>query len=192
MLIIFIGPPGAGKGTQAKRLAAYLDIAHLSTGDMLREAVRAGNELGKMAASYMEKGQLVPDALVVSIVGQRLDTPECAKGCLFDGFPRTLGQARSLDAYLSETGRSLDAVLELKVDEEELIRRLLGRAQGANAPRADDTPEAIPKRLEVYRAQTAPLLDYYRQRGLLREIDGTGSPDEVFARIQAVVDKHRE
>lgn len=188
MLVVFIGPPGAGKGTQAKHLAEHLQVPHLSTGEMLREAAEAGTDLGLQAASYMERGQLAPDELVVEIIGQRLRQPDCARGCLFDGFPRTIRQAQILDDRLQEDGRALDLVLELKVDEEELVRRLLRRAAESAKPRADDTLDAIPKRLEVYHSLTEPVLDYYRQRGLLREIDGAGTPEQVFERICAVVD----
>jgi adenylate kinase len=192
MLIVFIGPPGAGKGTQAKHLAEHLSLPHLSTGEMLRDAAEAGTELGLRAAQFMQDGQLAPDDLVVEIIGQRIRQPDCAKGCLFDGFPRTINQAQILDQRLEEDGRSLDVVLELKCDDEELIRRLLHRAQQSSKPRADDTPEAIPKRLEVYHSLTAPVLDYYRQRGLLCEIDGHGTPERVFARIRAAVDGLRD
>lgn len=192
MLIVFIGPPGAGKGTQAERLADHLGVPHLSTGEMLRDAAAAGTEHGREAAKYMERGQLAPDELVVQVICERVQQPDCARGCLFDGFPRTINQAQILDQHLEQDGRSLDVVLELKCDEEELIRRLLRRAKEAKKPRADDTPEAIPKRLEVYRVQTAPVLDYYRQRGLLCEIDGQGTPDRVFARIRAAVDELRD
>ena len=182
MRIVFIGPPGAGKGTQAQKLIAYLNIPHLSTGDMLRDARARQTEVGRLAEEYMSNGQLVPDPVVLKIVGERLELPDCQRGGLFDGFPRTLGQAQSLDRYLDETSRPLDLVLELNVPHEELLRRLAGRG------RNDDRPEVIRQRLVGYEQQTRPLLEYYRQRGLLRSIDGTGDPDAVFDRIKHVLD----
>ena len=189
MLIVFIGPPGAGKGTQAKRLTSQLKIPHLSTGDMLREAKRDGTRLGQLAAEYMDGGQLVPDPLVVSIVGERISQPDCRQGCLFDGFPRTLGQAQSLDDCLQQQGTSLDMVLELRVEESELVERMLARAK--TEQREDDTPETIRRRLEVYALQTRPLINFYRQRGLLEVVDGSGTVDEVFERVLECADRRR-
>lgn len=186
MLLVFIGPPGAGKGTQCQRLLAYLDIPHLSTGALLRVAITAKSELGRMAAQYMDGGRLVPDPLVLEMVGERLSQPQYAKGCLFDGFPRTLQQARSLDETLQARGTPLSLVLELKADENELISRMLKRA--AAEKRVDDNPQTIAERMDVYKRQTSPLLDYYRKQGVLATIDGMGTPDEVFSRIQAAVD----
>ena len=190
MLIVFIGPPGAGKGTQSKRLIQYLGVPHLSTGELLRKANERETPLGQMADSYMKHGKLVPDPLVMSIVGERLDQPDCRNGCLFDGFPRTIGQAESLDIYLRDRGTPLDCVLELRVDEKQLIERMIQRAKIEARP--DDTPETIANRMLVYRSQTMPLLNYYSQRGLLESIDGMGQPDEVFAQIKAVLDRHRK
>jgi adenylate kinase len=189
MLIVFIGPPGAGKGTQAKRLLEYLGIPHLSTGELLREAKHADSPVGRLAAQYMDGGRLVPDPLVLTMVGEKLQDAKYAPGCLFDGFPRTLQQARSLDQSLEQRGTPLDLVLELKADENELIARMLKRA--AAERRADDNPETIAQRMEVYRKQTAPLLAYYRDQGKLETINALGTPDEVFERIRRVVDARR-
>ena len=189
MYIVFIGPPGSGKGTQSKRLLSYLGIPHLSTGELLREAKTLDNSLGRLAAQYMDEGRLVPDPLVLELVLERLGRPENANGCLFDGFPRTLQQARSLDSALAARGTPLDLALELRVDENELIGRMLKRAAAEKRP--DDNPQTIAQRMDVYRKQTEPLLAYYRKQGLLASIEGTGSPDEVFERIRHVVDDKR-
>jgi adenylate kinase len=182
MRIVFIGPPGAGKGTQAVRLKDHLNIAHLSTGDMLRAAASAGTPLGREAQQYMNDGRLVPDEVVVGIVVERLAAPDCRHGCLFDGFPRTVPQAETLDSVLAERGMPLDMVLELQVADELLFQRLAARG------RADDNEETIRERLRQYRRLTTPLLDYYRGRGILRSVDGEGTPDEVFTRIEQAVD----
>lgn len=181
MRIIFIGPPGVGKGTQSKRLLDYLGVPHLSTGDMLRQALSEKSEVGLLSQEYMSSGKLVPDPIILEIVGQRLAQDDCQNGCLLDGFPRTLAQAKALDEYLDERGMPLSGVLELKVDHDEVVRRLAGRG------RADDAPEIIRARVENYARQTQPLLDYYRKRGQLHEVDGTGTPDQVFDRIKAVL-----
>lgn len=188
MLIVFIGPPGAGKGTQSKRLLEYLQIPHLSTGELLRHAKQT-SPLGRLAAQYMDRGQLVPDPIVLSLVGEELDKPEFAGGCMFDGFPRTIQQAKSLDDSLHQRGTPLSIVVELKADETELVSRMLRRA--AMERRADDTPETIGRRMEVYHRQTEPLLDYYRQQNLLTSIDAMGSPDTVFEMIRAAVDQKK-
>jgi adenylate kinase len=182
MRIIFIGPPGAGKGTQAERLVQTYKMAHLSTGDMLRAARDAKTEVGLKAERYMSAGALVPDDIIVAIIAQRLEQPDCQGGYLLDGFPRTIAQAEALDAMLAGKGTPLDAVLELQVPEDELFRRLAGRG------RADDTPQVIRQRLLAYRKQTEPLLAYYQQRGLLKYIDGLGTVDEIFRRARDILD----
>jgi adenylate kinase len=187
MLIVFIGPPGSGKGTQAKRLIAHLGIPHLSTGDLLREAKSNDTALGRQAAGHMDQGRLVPDDLVLAMVAEKLQAQQFAKGCLFDGFPRTVAQAQALDELLSTRGSRLDVVLELRANEKELVGRLLKRASAEG--RTDDTAETIAHRMEVYRQQTTPLIDYYRFRGVLKTVDGMGTPDEVFERIKSALDQ---
>ncbi len=182
MRIVFIGPPGAGKGTQAERMIKKYRLAHLSTGDMLRAARDAQTEVGKKADHYMSSGALVPDDIIVEIIRERLGQRDCEGGYLLDGFPRTIAQAEALDKMLAHKGTPLDGVLELKVPEDELFQRLAGRG------RADDTPEVIRQRLVAYRNQTSPLLDYYGKAGLLRSIDGLGTIEEIFDRVQAVLD----
>jgi adenylate kinase len=183
MRIVFIGPPGAGKGTQAERLVKTYGMAHLSTGDMLRAARDAKTEVGVKAEKFMSSGALVPDDIIVAIIAERLEAADCRQGYLLDGFPRTIAQAEALDAMLAAKKTPLDVVLELKVPEEELFRRLAGRG------RADDNPEVIRQRLVAYRKQTEPLLEYYGQRQLLKSINGLGTIDEIFDRAKAVLDE---
>lgn len=183
MRIVFIGPPGAGKGTQAVRLVDNLGVLHLSTGDMLRQASRQGSDVGRRAKEYMAAGKLVPDPIILELVGERLAAPDCSNGYLLDGFPRTLGQARSLDELLAKTGSPLDVVLELKVDDEVLFERLAGRG------RDDDQPDVIRQRLKTYQNETKPLIDYYSTKGMLESVDGLGTPDEVYDRILRALEK---
>ena len=186
MRIVFLGPPGAGKGTQSALLVRRLRIPHLSTGDMLRQALIDGTDLGKRADQFMSRGELVPDSVVLGLIADRLDAPDCEMGCLFDGFPRTVQQAEALDQVLSKRGTPLDLVLALDVDETELYDRLIQRG------RLDDRPEVIQERFKTYVAQTRPLFEYYADRKLLAPIDGAGTPDQVFKRIEAILDRRSE
>jgi adenylate kinase len=183
MRIVFIGPPGVGKGTQSAELVGYLRIPHLSTGEMLRKACQDKTDLGLLSQQYISAGKLVPDPIILQLVAKRLDQDDCKNGYLLDGFPRTLGQAQALDEFLARRGTPLDVVLELQVDVEELIHRLSARG------REDDRPDIVRERLTQYERQTAPLSDYYSQQGLLRMINGGGTPGEVFHRVKAAVDR---
>jgi adenylate kinase len=191
MRLILLGPPGAGKGTQAQQLVAKYGIVQLSTGDMLRAAVKAGTPLGRQVGDIMARGALCPDDIVVSIVEQRIGEPDARKGFILDGFPRTVPQAEALDRMLAKHGIALDAVVELKVDEAALIRRIESRiaemqARG-EALRPDDNPDVLRRRLVAYREQTAPLTAYYRGRGALRTVDGMAPIEEVAAAIEKVL-----
>ena len=189
MKLIFLGPPGAGKGTQAARIELAYEIPQLSTGDMLRAAVAAGTETGRQAKDIMARGDLVPDDLVVGIISERIQAADCANGFILDGFPRNVSQARALDGVLVEKGVNLDAVIELAVDPEILIARILKRAQeSADGPRDDDTEEALQHRLRVYEEQTAPVADFYAEKGILRTLDGMQEIDEVTQQIRSALD----
>ena len=180
--LVFLGPPGAGKGTQAQRIAEEYRIPHISTGDILRSAVKEGTELGKLAKSYMDKGELVPDEVIIGIIRERLSQPDVKeKGFILDGFPRTLPQAEALDELLKELSMPLNRVVYLNVDDEEIIKRLLARG------RADDTEEVIRNRLKVYREQTAPLIAYYSEKCILVEIYGVGDIEEITRKIKESV-----
>ena len=187
MRLILLGPPGAGKGTQAQRLIAKHGIVQLSTGDMLRTAAAAGTPVGLRAKSLMDRGELVPDDVVVAIIADRIDQPDAKRGFVLDGFPRTVPQAQALDHLLTERGLKLNAVIELKVDEGILLRRIEKRVAEMTARgekvRVDDNPEVLKGRLVAYRAQTAPLVDYYAEQGMLKSADGMASIDEVMAAI---------
>ena len=189
--LILLGPPGAGKGTQAKMLQDRFGLVQLSTGDMLRGAVAAGTAAGKAAKDVMDSGGLVSDDIVLAILRDRTADPDCAAGVIFDGFPRTLAQAEALDSLLAETGSQLDAVIELEVDDTALVQRILNRAEQARAAgqpvRADDNAETLGQRLAAYHTQTAPLIDYYAARGTLTKIPGMGQMDEIAGALAAIV-----
>ena len=185
MRIVLLGPPGAGKGTQAQIIAERLGVPAISTGDIFRANVSGQTELGRKAKTFMDAGDLVPDEITVAMVKDRLAEPDAKAGFLLDGFPRTISQAEQLRASLSELGHALDAVLELVVDEEELVRRLSGRrmiVDGQEVQRDDDKPETVRHRLRVYREQTAPLSGFYEAEGLLRRFDAIGTVEEVTER----------
>ncbi len=214
MYILLMGPPGAGKGTQAERLIAEYGIPQISTGDMFRAAVKSGTALGKEAKSYMDKGALVPDSVTVGIVKERLAEDDCKKGWILDGFPRTTAQAAALDAILHDMGITLTAVLKNQAEKEGLVRRVCGRfvcrkcgasfhkefrppkqegicdtCGGELYQRDDDKEETVKQRLSVYESSTAPLIDYYKASGVLYDIDGDKSMDEVYAQIVSALEK---
>ncbi len=212
MYIVFLGAPGAGKGTQAVKVAQELKLAHIATGDLFRQAQAEGTELGLQAKAYMEKGMLVPDEITIKMVLERLSAPDCQNGVILDGFPRNLDQARALDKAFKEQNKTIDRVIYIKVDEAELLERLSGRwicrdcqtpyhatvnppkvkekcdrCGGQLYQRPDDKVETVKERLKVYFSQTAPLIDYYTRTGKLREVDGKGDLNEVSKRIVAAI-----
>jgi adenylate kinase len=192
MRLILLGPPGAGKGTQAQRLVKKHRIVQLSTGDMLRAAVAAGSPIGHRAKDIMARGELVPDDVVVAIVADRIDQPDARRGFILDGFPRTVPQAVALDRMLSAKGMKLDGVIELKVDAGILHKRIANRVAQTKADggplRADDNPEVLRTRIEAYREQTAPLVDYYRSQGALKSVNGMAPITEVASAIDRLLD----
>ena len=209
--LVLLGPPGAGKGTQAERLQGDFRLPYYATGNILRDAVDDGSDLGKQAKEYMDAGDLVPDELIISVIQERISGEEAQDGFLLDGFPRTVGQAEALEEALDELGRSLTAVLLIEADDEEIVRRLSGRRQCKNGhvyhvefnkpkhegvcdidglkliQRDDDKPETVRKRLDTYREKTEPLVGYYDERGILKRFDGTRSPTEVHDHIRATL-----
>lgn len=187
MRLILFGPPGAGKGTQANNIANSYVAAHISTGDMLRAAVKNGADLGTLAKSYMDKGELVPDNVIIGIIKDRINEGDTKKGFMLDGFPRTIAQAEALSEMLEAESESIDTVVSIEVNDEEIIERILQRAKIEG--REDDTEDIVRNRLNVYHNQTEPLKAYYESAGVLAEVDGMGTIDEVFERIQAVLEK---
>ena len=187
MNIILFGAPGAGKGTQAEKLVAKFGLVQLSTGDMLRAAISAGTDLGKRAKDIMDRGDLVSDDIIVGMIAARLDDKDCANGVILDGFPRTVAQAVALDEMLTSKGLSLDGVIEIRVDEAVLFSRIENRAAETGGARGDDNADTLRKRLSVYHENTAPLLPYYRDRGVLKRVDGMATVDEVAAQIESIL-----
>jgi len=191
MRIILLGPPGAGKGTQAVRMVERLGIPQLSTGDMLRAAVAAGTPIGQQAKAIMDRGELVSDDIVVGIIADRIDEADAKPGFILDGFPRTVAQAQAFDRMLADKGLGLDAVIEFKVDENALVERIVKRAKEMEARgepvRKDDNPEVFKTRLDAYKAQTAPLSSYYASKGCLRTVDGMKPIDEVTETVKGIL-----
>ena len=210
MLVVLMGPPGAGKGTQAEKLAEEFTLPHISTGDIFRSAVKEGTEMGKKAKEYMDKGELVPDEIVIGIVKERLAKPDCSEGALLDGFPRTVEQAQALDEVLEDLKLNISAAVSVDVQEEELINRLTGRrvcrscgatyhikfnppkvrnicdhCSGELYQRSDDTIDTVKERLAIYRNQTMPIIEYYKQKDLFHSVDGARAIDDVFVDIAA-------
>jgi len=213
MKIIMLGAPGAGKGTQAKKLAAKYAIPHISTGDIFRANIKNGTELGQKAKVFMDQGLLVPDELVVELIMDRFGEPDCVNGYVLDGFPRTIPQAKALDDALTKNGEAVEYAIDVDVTDENIVRRMSGRRACINCGatyhlvtippkkegicdtcgselilRDDDKPETVEKRLKVYHEQTQPLIDYYREKGILKTVDGTKDPGTAFAEIVAIVE----
>ncbi len=185
MNLMILGAPGSGKGTQGKLLAEHLKVPEVSTGELLRAAVKAGTPLGREAKKYMDRGDLVPDAVVLGLIREILSSKEAARGVMMDGFPRTVAQAQSVDQMLAERRACVDRVVLLEVEEEELVKRLLARA--AKEGRSDDNLESIQQRLKVYHDQTAPLIAYYEKQGVVRRVCGTGTVEEIHGRAREAV-----
>ncbi len=214
MNIILLGPPGAGKGTQAKKISEHFSLPHISTGDILRENISNNTSLGLKAKSYMSRGELVPDELLITIIKDRLSRKDCSEGFMLDGYPRTIPQADALQMILTESGKKLDAVLNISVGDEELVKRLSGRrmckcgasyhvsfnppkkdgvcdvCKGKLYQRDDDKAEAVRNRLDVYKRQTQPLIDYYNKKGILRTIDGEKDIPKIFEYIKEVLEQY--
>jgi len=185
VFILLLGAPGSGKGTQGKILAERLNLPKITTGDLLRAAVKEGTPLGREAKRYMDDGKLVPDTVILSLIKEELAKPEANQGAVLDGFPRTAPQAELVDRTLAERGQRLNHILLLDVPEEELVRRMMGRA--AQEGRSDDTPEAIKTRLQVYQRDTAPLIAHYSQRGIVRRVPGSGTIDDIATEIKRII-----
>ena len=187
MILILFGPPGVGKGTQAARLTETRGLVQLSTGDMLREAIANGTELGRKAKSVMDAGKLVADDIIIGMIAERLSSPECANGVILDGFPRTIEQAKGLDSMLDDMGLNIDRVIEMQVDESILADRIKKRAQESDQVRDDDNVEVLKKRLKVYHENTAPIIPYYKDGGKVSVVDGMQPIEDVAAAINKIL-----